>query len=352
LLILDLLIAAAIALGSAMLTCRALIGAPIVDMPNEARKLHRAPTPTSGGIGIALGFALSLMAISLFSLEWRHEISAYGVTISTVGAAFSYGFLMLGFVDDAAPLGPRLKFVIFAALSIGAAASVGVVRALPFGTGSIELAYPAALMGTALWVFTLVNCVNFMDGANGLAMGSVAIGLGALAALGVAFDAPSGAAMAACAAGALLGFLVWNFPEGRLFAGDSGALFTGAIAALVSLVLIERAQLSPYVPPILFFPLLADALLTLAWRARRRRSLLDGHSEHLYQIAQRAGWGRRRIAAVYWLAMAVCAMLGAAVAYSPDGRAGPAVITGLVILALIISALVRRAAGKAGIAEI
>lgn len=351
--IVDLVVAAAIALGCALITCRALIGAPIVDMPNQARKLHRAPTPTSGGIAIALGFALSLMAISLFSTEWRHEISTYGAAISTIGAAFAYGFLMLGFVDDAAPVGPRLKFTIFCALSIGAAASVGVVRTLPIGgDAEIALAFPLALAGTALWIFTLVNCVNFMDGANGLAMGSVAIGLAALATIGVSLDAPSGAAMAACAAGALLGFLKWNFPDGRLFAGDSGALFAGAIAALASLVIIHRAEVSPFVPPILFFPLLADALLTLAWRVRRGRSLLNGHSEHLYQIAQRAGWGRRRVAVMYWGAMIVCGVLGVAAAHSANALVGPLMLGVLALVALVISALVRRAASRAGIAEV
>ena len=292
------------------------------------------------------------MVISLFSLQWRHEITSHGATITTTGAAFAYAFLMLGFVDDASPLGPRLKFVIFSALSVGAAAAVGVVQTLPLGAQNITLGFPVALVGTALWVFTLVNCVNFMDGANGLAMGSIAIGLATLATLGVVMDAPSGAAMAACAAGALLGFLFWNFPNGRLFAGDSGALFSGAVAALASLVLIQRAELSPFVPPIVFFPLLGDALLTLAWRAQRRRSLLDGHSEHLYQIAQRAGWGRRRVAVIYWFAMAVCGAVAVSVALSPWPWAGPLALAVLAAIGLAISARIRSAALKAGIAEI
>lgn len=349
----DLVIGAAIAWATGLIACRALIGAPIVDLPNEARKLHRAPTPTSGGIGIALGFAVGLMALSLLTFGWRDEITEQGAAMSSLGAAFAYGFLVLGFLDDAFPLGPRLKFLVFSALAIAAALSVGLVRTLPLGVGDpIALTFPFALAGTALWVFTLVNCVNFMDGANGLAMGSVAIGLLALATIGVSLGAPSGAALGVCGAGALIGFLHWNFPGGRLFAGDSGALFAGAIAALASLVIIQRGELSPFVPPILFFPLLADALLTLAWRASRRRSLLDGHAEHLYQIAQRAGWGRRRIAVIYWAAMAVCGALGFAVAQAPETPAAPIALGALAIVALVISSVVRSAALKAGIAEL
>lgn len=349
----DLAIGAGAAWAASLIVCRTLIGAPIVDLPNEARKLHVAPTPTSGGVAIALGFAVGLMSLSLLPFAWRDEITEQGAAMSSIGAAFAYSFLMLGFLDDAFPLGPRLKFTVFSVLALAASMSVGPVKMLPIGMDApIVLAFPFALAGTALWVFTLVNCVNFMDGANGLAMGSVAIGLIVLAALGVTLNAPSGAAIAVCGAGALIGFLFWNFPDGRLFAGDSGALFAGAMAALASLVLIQRAGLSPFVPPILFFPLLADALLTLAWRASRGRSLLDGHSEHLYQIAQRAGWGRRRIALIYWAAMAGCGLIGFAVALFPNTPAPALALAALSLAAIVISSRVRRAALKAGIAEL
>jgi Fuc2NAc and GlcNAc transferase len=335
-----------------VLACGVLIGAGIVDMPSEPRKRHRAPTPTSGGIGIAIGVAVGLMTLSLFSTVWRHEITANGAAMSSMGAAFAHSFLILGFVDDAYPLGPRLKFIVFAALSVFAALAVGLVRVLPLGETSLELGFIVALIGTAAWVFTLVNCVNFMDGANGLAMGSVAIGLVALAVVGVSLHAFSGAAIAVCGAGALIGFLVWNFPGGRLFAGDSGALFAGAIAAMAVLVIIARGGMTPFAAPILFFPLLADALLTLAWRAGRGRSLLDGHSEHLYQIAQRAGWSRARVAWTYWAAMAACGAIGIGVARAPDALAAPIALGALAVSAVVISIVVRRAALRRGIAEI
>ena len=92
--------------------------------------------------------------------------------------------------------------------------------------------------------------------------------------------------------------------------------------------------------------------MTLAWRARRGRSLLDGHSEHLYQIAQRAGWGGRRIAVAYWMAMALCAAFGVAGALSRDALLAPIALGVLSLTAMVIAALVRRAAMRVGIAEI
>jgi UDP-N-acetylmuramyl pentapeptide phosphotransferase/UDP-N-acetylglucosamine-1-phosphate transferase len=300
---------------------------------------------------MAIGFAVGLMALSLAFQDWREAVTSHGATLLSLTAAFAYAFMLLGFVDDARPLGPRLKFVVFAAVSISAALTLGVVQTLPFGWGApLYLGLALGLVGTAAWVFTVVNCVNFMDGANGLAIGSVAIGLAGLGAIAYIQGTPSGAAVSFCGAGALVGFLIWNFPSGRLFAGDSGALFAGALAALTSLLVITRIGLSPFVPPILFFPLLADALLTLAWRWRQRRTLLDGHSEHLYQIALRAGWSHERVALTYWSATAICAALAWAVAGRTDGAPWLA-LAGLAAIALFVSAHIRRYALRRGIAE-
>lgn len=347
----DLVLGAALALAVSFIVCRALIGAGPVDLPSEARKRHASPTPTSGGIGVALGFAVGLIMLATFSAAWRYEVTTIGSSLLTVGVSLAYGFLLLGFIDDAHPLGPRLKFVVFSALSFGAALTVGVVQALPLGGDVLHVGFLIGLLGTALWVFTLVNCVNFMDGANGLAMGSLAIGLTTLGALAMMRASPSGAAIAFCAAGALVGFLFWNYPRARLFAGDSGALFAGALAAIASLIIIRRTGLSPWIPPIVFFPILADALLTLAWRAGRGRSLFQGHAEHLYQIAMRAQWGHARIALAYWVAAAACGGLAFVLARS-DHTIWPWV--GLVALsgvAVVISALVRAAAKRRGIDE-
>jgi UDP-GlcNAc:undecaprenyl-phosphate/decaprenyl-phosphate GlcNAc-1-phosphate transferase len=344
---LDLIGGAAIAALISIIACRALMAAGPIDEPTLARHAHRAPTPTSGGIGMALGFAAGLMALALFSGALR-DASAYGVSLLTVSASFAYAFLILGFWDDAHPLSAKPKFAIFSLLSIGAVFAIGPVRNFPVGEASFIAPVWLAIAGTALWVFVVVNAVNFMDGANGLAMGSVAIGMLALASVALPAGAISAGAAALCAAGALAGFLIWNFPHGKLFAGDSGALFAGALSALLSILVIHRIGLSPAVPAILFFPLIADALLTLAWRAIRRRSLLDGHSEHIYQIVMHAGVSHAEIALVYWAAMAGCGVLGFLAARDP-GVAPWVTLGGLVILAVIVSAVVRRFAGRRGV---
>ena len=348
----DLFLGAAVAAVTSLGACRLVMSAGLWDAPHLARHQHREPTPTSGGLGVAAGYALGVLAIIAWSLiSWRDWLDEPDATRLAVATAFASFFLVIGFLDDTYPLGPRGKFLTFATVSFSAAWFVGVAHVFPIGPGvTVDIGLPLGLIGSALWVFTLVNCVNFMDGANGLAMGSVAVGLAGLALVASEADAPDAAMMALCGVGALAGFLVWNFPGGRLFAGDSGALFAGALAALASLIAIQEGAVSPFIPPMLFFPLLADALLTLAFRVRQKRNVLHGHADHLYQIALRAQWAHGAIALAYWAATAGC--VGVALFVSRAGGAWtPLAFAGLALTAIVIAALVRRAAKVRGILD-
>ncbi|MDX2276238.1 MAG: hypothetical protein NW206_12375 [Hyphomonadaceae bacterium] len=352
-------IGAAVAILTSVIACRLLITAGLEDAPNMARKAHRAPTPTSGGLGIALGFGAGLSVVTLMaSEEWRAQVGFWGFTRLSILTAFACAFLGLGALDDARPLGPRLKFAIFAALSVASVLSTWPVTQLQVGPYVLHLGYVIGLLGSGLFVFTLVNCVNFMDGLNGLAMGSVSIGLAALGLIALSEGGLGSASVAFCGAGALLGFLVWNFPNGRLFAGDSGALFAGALAALASLHALSRIQLSPFIPPVLFFPLLADVLLTLAWRVSQKRRVLEGHAEHIYQILNRSGLGAKATTLWYWFAMVVCGALGFAAAWlelsevSWGSYAPAAALALLAAASLIISAMVRNHAKARKLGEV
>jgi len=347
--ILELAGSAAIASVVSLAVCGVQMRAGPVDQPDDQRKAHVVPTPTSGGVGIAIGYAVGLVALTQLFAE-SAPLNRQGAALVSLASAFAFVFLLIGFVDDTRPLGPRIKLLFFTLLSLAAAITMGIVDVLPVGGGQVlKVGLSIGLFGTALWVFTLVNCVNFMDGANGLAIGSAAIGLMALGVIAYVNGSHSATAMTFVAAGALIGFLIWNFPNGRLFAGDAGALFAGAIAALASLIVISRTGLSPFIPPILFMPLLADALMTLAWRVRHRRKLLIGHQEHLYQIAMRSGWSHARVSLVYWAAMALCGALGFLLSQSTDVRAPWVALVALAGLALATSILVRKYARAHGL---
>lgn len=318
----DFLLAMAVAAGASFGACRLVMAAGVTDAPGDPRKPHNQPTPTSGGLGAALGFALGLAVLMTPPVRaWSDGLTQIEIAHMAAATVASFLFLVLGAVDDAHNLGPRTKFALFVTMAMVAPLVVGGPLAIPLGDGLVLPLHPiAALLGSALWVFVLVNAVNFLDGANGLSMGSVLIGLVGLAACALASDAPHVAALAFCGAAGLAGFLLWNFPGGRLFAGDAGALFAGALAALASLIAIEDAGLSPFIPVALFFPFFADSLLTLAWRVGKRPKLLDGHRDHMFQIALRAKWSHRRVSLTYWALSMVCALLALAVTFIARGQ--------------------------------
>ena len=349
--LLELALSMGAAFAVSLLGCRAMMAAGLVDAPTMARKAHKKPTPTSGGIGVAAGFAIGILLLSQLS-EWRANLD-FAAARRVVGVtSFACAFAAIGLWDDVRPLGPKLKVTLFTIAAVFASYVVGPAQIFPLTDSEVfTLPLQFAVFGSALWVFTMVNAVNFMDGANGLSMGSVAVGLLGLGAIAANSHAPGALALALCGAAALIGFLVWNYPSGKLFAGDSGALFAGALAALASLSAIQGGGVSPFVPPLLFFPLLADVLLTLAWRALKRRKLLSGHREHVYQIMIRGGMKVRHVARIYWLATLVCCL--AAFGAHIVGSFAPIVaLAAAAFVSVVATVQARRFAAKNGLGEV
>jgi UDP-GlcNAc:undecaprenyl-phosphate GlcNAc-1-phosphate transferase len=317
----ELFLAFLLAAAASFVSCRIVIAAGLTDAPDQLRKMHTKPTPTSGGIGAAIGFAASLALLTLMPVtSWSAALEPHHALRMGFAATAALLLFGIGLADDMIHLGPRLKMSVFIAASLTAAFVAGAPEAIVLGDGlRISLWMPLAIVGAALWVFVLMNAVNFMDGANGLAMGASMIALSGLALLSLRADAPHAAALALCGVGAIAGFLMWNFPTARLFVGDAGALFVGALAAVASLIAIADGGLSVFTPALLFFPMLADVLLTLAWRVGRRPRLMIGHRDHLYQIGLRAGWPHTRVSLYVWVATLACTILAVASAIIAEG---------------------------------
>jgi UDP-N-acetylmuramyl pentapeptide phosphotransferase/UDP-N-acetylglucosamine-1-phosphate transferase len=341
--VLEFAIAVLVAAMTSLVFCRAVIAAGIEDAPVSLRKVHASPVATSGGLAIAAGVAAGMLALTQPAFQtWAGALPTGALGHLGAAMAISIGFLIVGAIDDVRALGPLTKFGAFAALAVCVALFVARVEYFTLTPHiGVSLGAIASVLGSALFVFTMVNTVNFIDGANGLSAGSVGIGLAGLAAAAVVCGAAHAAALALCGVGALLGFLYWNFPRARLFAGDSGALFIGAIAACAGLLLVVDGGVSPFVPPMFFFPMLADVLLTLAWRLPRRPKLLEGHRDHHFHIGLRAGLGHTRVSIVYWIVTAHCAAVGfvtAAASRGADDEGFGAIVGYLPLTAFLVLA--------------
>jgi UDP-N-acetylmuramyl pentapeptide phosphotransferase/UDP-N-acetylglucosamine-1-phosphate transferase len=261
--------------------------------------------------------------------------------VALLGMALAMG--VLGLIDDIFDLNARLKLGIHVALAIAFAAFVAKIGVLPLAAGlDLPLLPIFSILGTALWIVVLVNGLNFIDGANGLAPGAAIIILAAIGMLAGLQGQSALSAVAIIAAAASLGFLPWNLPGGRVFQGDAGALFSGfLIAGLAVLMADPKAggRLSPY--PVVFasLPLLTDVFLTLLSRARRKQGLLTAHRGHLFQRWLLADPKRTHagLSIRFWILTAAFAGLGVIAETTQRGSQA-----GLLALSILICVLLWR----------
>lgn len=324
-------------LGLAALACllAALIGGVLIskgpkDQPDGGRKDQARAMPTSGGIAVFVTVIPASFALFLFQPAW--------VSMPLIAAmAGGLYFFLMGLWDDlvSLPALPKLIAQIAIAIVVG---FFGIrVEFFDMGKYFFEVGLILGIAGSAAWLVVITNAVNFMDGSDGLAMGSsamIAAGLAVLAMLTGQYDI---AAFAIVLLGGLLGLLFWNGP-GKLFAGDTGALFVGFYLAALSLLFVARLQLTVWIAPLLFVGFLADVLLTLIWRFRNGRNLLQPHREHIYQLMIKAGTKQHITAWIYvWVAMHGVLIAGVSLAF-PRGVA----MIGFVLLIVVLFLISRR----------
>ena len=322
------------AIPSALL-CRVVITLRIVDAPTEARKLQKLPVPTAGGLAVALSTALAV------ATNAEMTRSGYPMPMLVAGGG-ALGVLLVGLADDILKLRAIVKLGLIAAIALGMALLNMRADVLGFWPGAIvELPLALAIAGSVLWLIVVINAVNFMDGANGLAMGMACIAALGLAACGVAIGAWHIVLPCVALAGGLAGFLVWNV-RGLLFVGDAGALFAGAMLGGLGLELVRLRPDLMFVPAILLLPFLSDVLLTLAWRTKHGKKLFVAHLDHTYQIAIKAGLKHTQVAGVHavWALNAAVVAVGAAMV---GGYAPLIAFVALLAISLWVHWRVRRA---------
>jgi len=201
-----------------------------VDRPG-GRKTHDTPTPRIGGVAVFAGFVAGMaFAAQMTGLLFHIPQGVYwrGLMFAATG------LFLVGLIDDLWRLSFRWKFAaqIIAAVYVWQAGFRIDIISHPLG-GDLDLGM-LSLPLTVLWIVGITNAVNLIDGLDGLATG---IALIITLTVGViAFDRNLLGVTAASVtlAGALAGFLRYNFNPARIFLGDSGSLFLGFVLAVTS----------------------------------------------------------------------------------------------------------------------
>ncbi len=252
----------------------------LLDQPN-IRSSHVQPTPRGGGIAFV---SVSVVA-SAFGLFFSGSAPLMAAPVLALPLA------VVGLLDDRHNLpvswryGVQLATALFVVLL-----SRLVVPSLIFLPLSVLL---------VVAVTAVINFTNFMDGLDGLVAGCMAV---AIAAAAFRLGAPWPIWVLV---GSLLGFLVWNWSPAKVFMGDVGSTFLGAVFA--SLVLHASSWSEALGLLLVATPLLGDAFFCVSRRFFAGQRVFQAHRLHLFQRLHQAGWPHARVSSLYIAVSAVLA---------------------------------------------
>ena len=235
------------------------------DLPN-ARSSHRSPTPRGGGLAFVVVATLLTPLYAQGATAWIPVVCA--------------PLALVGILDDRFNLPALWRYVaqLLTALALMAMTSLSLpLWSLPF---------------VLLAVTAIINFFNFMDGLDGLVASCAAVLMLA-----------SGQWVLA---GALLGFLLWNWSPARVFMGDVGSTYLGAIFA--GLVLQRPEPLQSLLFLLVATPLLADAFICVLRRWHAGQQIFQPHRLHLYQRLHSAGWPHASVSFLYLLQTSLLAV--------------------------------------------
>lgn len=238
----------------------------IMDIPRDYRRMHCKSVPRGGGIAVFLSFGTMGLAVCPSSHLFRCAL---------VGGL---GLFLLGLIDDIRCLGPLSKLWVQILLATGAVLASGMARGWRF---------PVAV----LWVLLLTNAHNFIDGMDGLLMGSAAIEGGGIFLVCSLVGLVEVGVAPLLLSGACLGFLCFNRYPASVFSGDCGSLSVGFLLGFFSLPLLFglEGRFSVLSPLFLFAYPLTDLLCAVLRRVLRGKSPFYPDRGHLHHRICDAG---------------------------------------------------------------
>jgi UDP-GlcNAc:undecaprenyl-phosphate GlcNAc-1-phosphate transferase len=301
-------LAALISLLATPVIQRSLRGHGILDEPN-ARRVNRRPLPRGGGIAVVIAFVVVGGSLAFFGSSIPGMPDPRGVTSVQLVGLILGGICAaaIGFVDDLFDLRARWQLLGQVALAIVAVVSgitIGVVSN-PFASGSIPFAYPFAVAFTIIWIVGMINSINFIDGLDGLSSGIALIAAVTLGVLSLTFDIgqPFLAVLCFAFAGALLGFLRWNFYPAVVFQGTAGVMFVGYTLGVLSILGTAKVIVALLV---LGVPII-DSFWVIVRRLSLGRSPFTPDRGHIHHRLLDLGLSHR---ATVLLIYGMCATLG------------------------------------------
>lgn len=312
----------------------------LFDEPGDKRKLHKTRIPSMGGIMI---FAGTMFAF--FICYPSEDISYIKFLVPSILVLF-----FIGIKDDIIGTAPVKKLighlmvafimVLMAEIKITSLYGIFEIREIP-DWASISLS-----------IFTyvvIINAFNLIDGIDGLAGGVACIAAISFGVWFLILDCTADAIIAFSLAGALLGFLRFNFHPAKIFMGDSGSLIVGLIICVLAIRVIEyRPEITPdnlkwiskpvFAMAVLSYPLI-DTFRIFMYRIFNGNSPFQADNNHIHHRLVKMGFSHSKLVAVVYVANAIV-ILSAILVKSLDTSIQFLIVSGVVMLFIAILYLI------------
>jgi UDP-GlcNAc:undecaprenyl-phosphate GlcNAc-1-phosphate transferase len=275
------------------------------------RNVGSVPISRFGGVGICFSIAVSLGVLIGFDQKIRGFV--YEDRFRFIGIIGGWLLVaVIGAIDDLVRIRAKNKFfvqILAAVVAFGSGLKLDVVD-FPY-LGELRLG-AVALPVTIIWIVTVINAFNLIDGLDGLAAGvtiNAAI-VGVLAAY--CYNSPVAAFVLAAIIGSVGGFCIFNWYPAKVYMGDSGAYSLGfllAVCALMSPIQKVSTSVSIIVPCLAIGLPLFDAITTVFRRILKGRGIFSPDREHLHHILLDSGIAHERVVVgLYLLSWVWCSI--------------------------------------------
>ena len=283
--------------------------------PLQERDLHETPLPRLGGVSIFLSFLISLgIALGIALLASRRFPGLVSgpflqvlLTILAPGAII----FLLGIYDDIHSVGPYTKFAVQAVAAIMLFTGGLRILDLPVLFGARHLPWPIGLPITVLWVIGITNAFNLIDGLDGLAAGSALFSTLVVFVVAIFSGSSLVSLLTIALAGAILGFLRFNFNPATIFLGDCGSLFVGFMLSALALAGAQKAPtaIAVAIPVVSFGLPILETILSVLRRFIGGRPVFTADREHIHHKLLQSGMSPRQVVIVLYAVSGLFALL-------------------------------------------
>jgi UDP-GlcNAc:undecaprenyl-phosphate GlcNAc-1-phosphate transferase len=282
---------------------------------------HTSPVPRLGGVGIFIGFAVSLaLLVTGYHIIGRNPVYITGILQRFGPPALLIFFL--GLADDVFDVPAWVKFgtqVVAALLMFFSG-----LRVSPHALGNHQYVWAVSLALTVIWIVGITNAFNLIDGLDGLAAGSALFSTVAVFIVGLIAGDRTMAIITVGLTGAIFGFLRFNFIPATIFLGDSGSLFIGFMLSAISLAGSQKSPtlVAVAIPVVACGLPILDTTIAILRRFLSGKPIFGADKEHIHHKLLSRGLSQRQAVILLYGISALCAFMSLFLLYPGAGTAG------------------------------